>query len=73
MEISQNGVPGEHAVRRVGMEPRFACGTAQIPHRRSADETAWDQEMNHVRVIPGYVQVSGIKIFYDESVVEELN
>ena len=62
MEISLSGGAGEHAVRRVGMEPRFACGTAPIPHRRLVVETAMDRHMNHVNVLPGYVQVTNDEI-----------
>lgn len=61
MEISPNGGPGEHAVRRVGMEPRLACGTAPIPHRHLVVETALDRRMNHVNVLTGYVQVTNEK------------
>lgn len=58
MEISPNGGPGEHAVRRVGMEPRLACVTAPIPRRHLVVETALDKEVNHVNVLTGYVQVT---------------
>ena len=58
MEISPNGGLGEHAVRRVGMEPRLACVTAPIPRRHLVVETALDKEVNHVNVLKGYVQVT---------------